>query len=225
MPPTDAASTSTAPRRSRASCSSRPRRTDLRVGPRRAPAPLARAADRSGSRRRNRRRSDRRTRRAGRSPSTAPADRVRAVQRRCSSGCVAAAIRLRDGRVRWRRELPAPSFAAPALADGRMLCVAGSDGTLRLLDVRNGALIGARATSASRAPRRRCSATAGSWSAPARSRSCRAPRSSASAELTGAVRRGATQAASCSCRRAASALANARLAFRFPTMAVCIRSP
>lgn len=58
-----------------------------------------------------------------------------------SGGCVAAALRLRDGTVRWRRELPAPSFAAPALAGGRLLCVAGADGTLRLLDVRGGALL------------------------------------------------------------------------------------
>ncbi len=55
--------------------------------------------------------------------------------------CVAAALRLRDGAVAWRRELPAPSFAAPALAGERVLCVAGADGTLRLLDVREGALV------------------------------------------------------------------------------------
>ncbi|MDO8211335.1 PQQ-binding-like beta-propeller repeat protein [Conexibacter sp. CPCC 206217] len=59
-----------------------------------------------------------------------------------SGGCVAAALRLRDGRVRWRSELPGPTFAAPALAGGRTLCVAGADGTLRLLDARNGALAG-----------------------------------------------------------------------------------
>lgn len=59
-----------------------------------------------------------------------------------SGGSVAAAIALRDGAVRWRRELPAPSFAAPALAAGRTLCIAGADGTLRLLDVRSGALAG-----------------------------------------------------------------------------------
>ena len=58
-----------------------------------------------------------------------------------AGGCVAAALRLGDGAVRWRRELPAPSFAAPALAGGRVLCVAGADGTLRLLDSSSGALL------------------------------------------------------------------------------------
>lgn len=58
-----------------------------------------------------------------------------------SGGCVAAQIALADGSVRWRRELPSPSFAAPALAGGRTLCVAGADGTLRLLDARDGALL------------------------------------------------------------------------------------
>jgi len=56
-------------------------------------------------------------------------------------GCVAAALALPDGRVRWRRELPAPAFAAPALAGGT-LCVASADGIVHLLDARSGALQG-----------------------------------------------------------------------------------
>jgi outer membrane protein assembly factor BamB len=61
-----------------------------------------------------------------------------------SGGCVAAALAPADGRVLWSTPLPAPSFAAPALADGR-LCVPGSDGTLRVLDGRSGALVASAA--------------------------------------------------------------------------------
>lgn len=56
--------------------------------------------------------------------------------------CVAAAIALADGRVRWRTELPAPAFAAPALAGGETLCVASADGLVHLLDARSGLLAG-----------------------------------------------------------------------------------
>jgi len=57
-----------------------------------------------------------------------------------SGGCVAAALDPGSGRVLWRTPLPAPTFAAPALAADR-LCVAGSDGTLRVLDAAQGAII------------------------------------------------------------------------------------
>jgi len=56
--------------------------------------------------------------------------------------CVAAALALADGRVRWRTELPAPAFAAPALAGGATLCVACADGLVHLLDARTGDLAG-----------------------------------------------------------------------------------
>jgi len=56
--------------------------------------------------------------------------------------CVAASLALADGRVRWRRELPAPAFAAPALAGGETLCVATADGLVHLLDARSGLLSG-----------------------------------------------------------------------------------
>lgn len=56
-----------------------------------------------------------------------------------SGGCVAAALEPASGRVLWRALLPAPTFAAPALAGGHV-CVAGSDGTLRLLEKATGKL-------------------------------------------------------------------------------------
>ncbi|HEY4278005.1 MAG TPA: PQQ-binding-like beta-propeller repeat protein [Conexibacter sp.] len=58
-----------------------------------------------------------------------------------SGGCVAAAVAVATGKVRWRTPLPAPTFAAPALAASRTLCVAGSDGTLRLLDTVHGRVL------------------------------------------------------------------------------------
>jgi outer membrane protein assembly factor BamB len=57
-----------------------------------------------------------------------------------SEGCVAAALSPRDGRVLWRTSIPAPTFAAPALGAGR-LHVAGSDGTLRVLDGQSGRIV------------------------------------------------------------------------------------
>ena len=56
-----------------------------------------------------------------------------------SGGCVAAALAPATGQVLWRTPLPAPTFAAPALG-GSGLSVAGSDGTLRVLDARTGAI-------------------------------------------------------------------------------------
>lgn len=56
--------------------------------------------------------------------------------------CAAAAIALADGRVRWRTELPAPAYAAPALAGGETLCVASADGLVHLLDARSGRVAG-----------------------------------------------------------------------------------
>jgi outer membrane protein assembly factor BamB len=53
------------------------------------------------------------------------------------NGCTAAALHPSSGRVIWQRELPSFSTGAPALAGDR-LCVAGADGTLRLLSARNG---------------------------------------------------------------------------------------
>ena len=58
-----------------------------------------------------------------------------------SGGCVAAALAPHSGRVLWRRPLPAPTFAAPALGGGRLF-VAGSDGTLRALDAGSGRVAG-----------------------------------------------------------------------------------
>jgi outer membrane protein assembly factor BamB len=58
-----------------------------------------------------------------------------------SFGCVAAALAPADGRVLWRAVLPALCFGAPALAGGR-LHVSGSDGVLRVLDARDGRLVG-----------------------------------------------------------------------------------
>jgi outer membrane protein assembly factor BamB len=57
-----------------------------------------------------------------------------------SQGCVAAALAPTDGKVLWRTPLPAPTFAAPALA-GSELCVAGSDGTLRVLGSATGKIL------------------------------------------------------------------------------------
>jgi outer membrane protein assembly factor BamB len=57
-----------------------------------------------------------------------------------TGGCVAAALAVQDGRELWRTALPAPSFAAPALA-GRALCVAAADGTLRVLDADRGRIL------------------------------------------------------------------------------------
>lgn len=56
-----------------------------------------------------------------------------------SKGCVAAALAPATGHVLWRTPLPAPTFAAPALG-GPGLSVAGSDGTLRVLDARTGSI-------------------------------------------------------------------------------------
>ena len=61
-----------------------------------------------------------------------------------SKGCVAAALAPVSGAVLWRTSLPAPTFAAPALAGSR-LCVAGSDGTLRVLDAQTGKLVASTA--------------------------------------------------------------------------------
>jgi len=61
-----------------------------------------------------------------------------------SKGCVAAALAPASGGVLWRTSLPAPTFAAPALAGSR-LCVAGSDGTLRVLDAQTGKLVASTA--------------------------------------------------------------------------------
>jgi outer membrane protein assembly factor BamB len=61
-----------------------------------------------------------------------------------SMGCVAAALAPASGHVLWRTALPAPTFAAPALAGSR-LCVAGSDGTLRVLDAATGKLVASAA--------------------------------------------------------------------------------
>jgi outer membrane protein assembly factor BamB len=57
-----------------------------------------------------------------------------------TEGTVAAALRAKDGKLAWRTPLPAPNFAAPALAGGR-LHVAGSDGTLRVLDSGSGRVV------------------------------------------------------------------------------------
>jgi outer membrane protein assembly factor BamB len=52
--------------------------------------------------------------------------------------CVAAALELSSGRIAWRTELPGPVFAAPALAGGRAFCAAQVDGTLAVIDARDG---------------------------------------------------------------------------------------
>jgi outer membrane protein assembly factor BamB len=56
--------------------------------------------------------------------------------------CVAVALDPPSGSVLWETTLPAFSFAPPAVADD-VVAVPGSDGTLRLLAPRNGALLSA----------------------------------------------------------------------------------
>lgn len=57
-----------------------------------------------------------------------------------SGDCLAAALRPSDGRVLWRSRLGAPSFAAPAVAGGR-LYVTGADGRLRALETKYGLVV------------------------------------------------------------------------------------
>lgn len=66
---------------------------------------------------------------------------------RVGGGCVAAALAPADGELLWSTTLPAPSFAAPALAGDR-LCVSGADGTVRVLDTASGALVASAALGA-----------------------------------------------------------------------------
>jgi outer membrane protein assembly factor BamB len=54
--------------------------------------------------------------------------------------CIAAGLAPATGRVLWRQTLPSFSFAAPALAGGRLFAT-GSDGTLRSLATDTGALV------------------------------------------------------------------------------------
>jgi outer membrane protein assembly factor BamB len=56
------------------------------------------------------------------------------------NGCVAAALVPATGRVLWRRRLSSFSFAAPAVAGGRLF-VTGADGKLRGLATATGKLV------------------------------------------------------------------------------------
>ena len=64
-----------------------------------------------------------------------------------SGGCVAAALAPASGQVLWRTPLPAPSFAAPALAYDQ-LCVPAADGKMRVLAAASGAIVATAALGA-----------------------------------------------------------------------------